>query len=280
MAANTGIPSAGMAMGNITLDQGTVISSVGDPAFGDGSGSGGPISIRGGQLIATGATIITSPAAGSAGSGGAITIDVAGSATFTDSFVQTAPVPFSFAGSAGAVSITANESLSMTNTFIDASSQQAGGNGGPVTFITNGSLSLTDSFIGTGAYDTSAPGNGGDVTISGKDVTFNNSGIGTDVSPLFPTSPIRLNSPEIRPGTVTVTGENSVTFSGSLFGDPGIAVINTNAFGTLLDGGLVTITAKTVNLSNGTIVASVAHSELLLPQVLGTAGRLKFVGTT
>ena len=152
----------------------------------------------------------------------------------------------------------------MTNTFIDASSQFAGGNGGAVKLHTDGSLILTDSFIGTGAYDTSAPGNGGAVSIVGKDVTFNNSGIGTDVSA---TNPAVSDTPalaEVRPGAVTVTGENSVTFSGSLFGDPGIAVINTNAFGTLLDGGSVTITGKTVNLSNGTIDAGVAHSEVLL----------------
>jgi large exoprotein involved in heme utilization and adhesion len=166
----------------------------------------------------------------------------------------------------------------MTNTSIDASSQFAGGNGGAVTLHTGGSLTLADSFIGTGAYDTSSPGNGGDVTIIGKDVTFNNSGIFTDVSA---TNPDVVNTPElaeVRPGAVNVTGTNSVTFSGSLFGDPGIAVVNTTAFGTLLDGGSVTITGKTVNLLNGTIDAGISHSEVLFSPSSGNGGTIEIRG--
>ena len=128
------------------------------------------------QLIALnvqmdGASIITSPAVGSIGKGGDVTISVTGSATFTDSQIQTNAVPdfVSFVGSAGVVSITADASLTMTNTRIDASSSFAGGDAGPVTLTSNGPISLTDSSISTSA---SAPGNGGAVTITGKDVTF------------------------------------------------------------------------------------------------------------
>ena len=242
VAADTGIPATGMALGTVTLDQGATLSTVGDLAFGDGSG--GAVSIRGGQFVAS------------------------------DSFIQTAPVAFSGAGSAGALFVTANDSLTMTNTFIDASSLGAGGDGGPVTLRTNGLLSLTDSFIGTGAYETSAPGNGGAVTIMGKNVTFNNSGVATDVI----VSSDVTNTPalgQVRPGSVTITAQDTVTFSGSLFGDPSIPVINATAFGTQLDAGSVTITGKTVNLSNGSIIADMNRGPIPSP---GNGGAIEIRG--
>jgi large exoprotein involved in heme utilization and adhesion len=162
----------------------------------------------------------------------------------------------------------------MTNTFIDASSQQAGGDGGAVTLRTNGSLSLTDSIIGTGAYETSAPGNGGAVTIMGKNVTFNNSGVGTDVT----VSSNVTDTPalgQVHPGAVTVTAENTVTFSGSLFGDPGIPVINAKALGTQLDAGSVTVTGKIVNLSNGSIFTDMERGPIPSP---GNGGAIEIRG--
>jgi filamentous hemagglutinin family protein len=249
VAADTAVPTPGMSLGTITLDHGTVLSTGGDLANGDGSG--GSVSIRGGQLVATGATIITSPAEGSVGSGGAVIVDVTGSATFIENQVITGPVAFSLAGSAGPVSIMANESLSMTNTTIDATSFFAGGDAGPVTLQTNGPLALTDSRILTFA---SAPGNGGTVTIMGKDVTFNNSGVFTDVDTgIFD---LTLDPPAlglVHPGAVTVTAQDTMTLSGSASGD---LIISATAFGTLLNAGSITITGKTVNLSNGRIDAS------------------------
>jgi len=270
VAADTGIPVAGMALGTITLDQGTLISTVSDLSFGDGSG--GAVSIRGGQFVATGATILTGPAEGSAGSGGPVTVDVTGSATFTDSFIQTGPVAFSGAGSAGTVSVTANDGLTMMNTIIDGSALLAGGDAGSVTLQTNGPLSLTDSIVGTTA---SAPGNSGAVTITGKDVTFARSGIFTDVdtgSFDLTTDPIMG---QVHPGTVTVTAENTVTFSGSLFGDPGIPVISATAFGTLLDAGSVTVAGETVNLSTGSIVANMNQGQIPSP---GNGGPIEIRG--
>jgi filamentous hemagglutinin family protein len=276
-AADTGIPAAGMSLGTITLDQGASLSTVGDLSVGDGSG--GAISIRGGQLMATSANISSGPAEGSAGSGGAITIDVTDSATFTDSFVNTAPVAFSFAGSAGPVSITAGNNLTMTNTFIDASSQFAGGDGGSVALTASGLVSLTDSFIGTGAYETSAPGNGGAVTISGKDVAFNNSSIGTDIN-ASPDVVSTASLGEVRPGSVNISAENTVTFSGSLFGDAGIPVINASALNTLMDLSPVKVTGRAVNLSNGTINVGIDNGSgagLVSP---GNAGTIEIRGNT
>ena len=65
VAADTGIPISGMALGTITLGQGTTLSTVSDLSVGDGSG--GAISIRGGQLVATGVTLQTTSAEGSPG---------------------------------------------------------------------------------------------------------------------------------------------------------------------------------------------------------------------
>src|SRR5206468_7788963 len=135
VAANSLLPAAGMVLGTVTLDPGTFLSTAGDSSF--ENGSGGSISIRGGQFVSTGAMIITSPAASSTGSGGDLTVNVTGSATFTDSFIQTADgfqedgVTPRRAGPAGAVSITANDSLSMTNTFIVTNTVSAAGSSGP-----------------------------------------------------------------------------------------------------------------------------------------------------
>ena len=246
VAADTGVPAAGMALGTVTLGQGTILDTSGDTSFGDGSGSGGTISIRGGQLIATAATITTNPAPGSTGVGGDVTIAVTGSASFTDSLIQTGPIAdfVNFVGSAGAVSIAADASLTMTNTTIDTSTYGGGGNSGAVTLKTNGSLSLTDSFISTGS---SAPGNGGAVTITGKDVALNNSGIFTDVFTDFSDLASDPAMGQVHPGTVTITAQNTVTLSGTLGGDPTIATISATSFGTFADAGSIAITGRTVN---------------------------------
>ena len=275
--ANSLTPEAGMALGTITLDPGTGISTAGDPLF--GNGSGGSISIRGGQFVATAATIITSPAALSTGSGGDVTVSVTGSATFTDNtFIQTADgvqqdgiTPLN-AGPAGAVSITANDSLSMTNTVIDTSTVSATGNSGLVTLTTNGPLSLTDSYIYT---ISSGSGNGGEVSIAGKDVTLTRAAIQTDVD----TGGVNLITTQaagqVHPGAVTVTAENTVTFSGSFNDDLGFPVISAMAFGTLPNAGSVTITGKTVNLSNGTIAASMFSGQIPSP---GNGGAIEIRG--
>jgi len=274
VAANSLMPAAGMVLGTVTLDPGTVISTAGAPLF--GAGSGGSIFIRGGQFVATGATIFTSPAALGTGSGGDVTVSVTGSATFTHTFIQTNDglqqdgVTILHAGPAGAVSITANDSLSMTNTFIDTSTVFATGNSGPVTLTTNGPLSLTDSIIYT---ISSGSGNGGAVTIAGKDVTLTRDSIQTDVDIGNFNLPPTPASGQVHPGTVTVTAENMVTFSG-IFGEL-VPVISATAAGTLLDAGSVTITGKTVNLSNGTIFASMSKGPLPSP---GNGGAIEIRG--
>jgi filamentous hemagglutinin family protein len=268
VAASSLMPAAGMVLGTVTLDPGTIISTAGDPSF--GNGSGGPISIRGGQFVATGTTIITSPytdlvSFSSTGSAGDITVNVTGTATIADSVIQTNSLD---AGNAGAVSLAAKSDLTLTNSFIDSTSTSdegkvfainhsgtvsALGNGGAVTLTTDGTLSMTDSFIATVASDS---GNAGSVTATAKDLTLERSGVFAfvDVSHLDVSGTPAFG--KVRSGAVTLTGQNSVTLLGLLMTDQ---IINTTANGTLLDASPITITGTTVNIQGGTIDASVSN---------------------
>ncbi len=206
-----------------------------------------------------------------------MTISLTGSATFSDTFIQTSdgvqPDGTTLnAGPAGALSINADGSLTMTNTFIDTSTVSATGNSGPVTLTTNGLLSLTDSFIFTVS---SGSGNGGAVTIAGKDVTLIRDGVQTDVDTGVFNLTTTPAAGQVHPGAVTVTAENTVTFSGSFSGDPGIPVISTVAFGTLVDAGQVMITGKTVNLSDGLIDLSIHNRDIVSP---GSGGAIEIRG--
>ena len=259
VAADTGVPAPGMALGNITLGQGTNLSTAGDSSFGDGSG--GQVSIRGGQLVATGVTINTSPFTDfvniSTGSGGEVTVNVTGSAMSADSLIQTSSF---LAGGAGAVSIAANDSLTLTNSFIDSGTSGGHGDSGPATLTTNGPLSLTDSVIVT-LSDVS--GNSGAVTVTGKDVALNGVLIAAAVSS-DPNSGLAM----VRSGAVTVTAENSLTLSST----PNISsFIGATATATLLDAGAVTITGKTVNLSNGTVDVTMSNAGFVISPGKGGA---------
>ncbi len=259
VVADTGVPAPGMALGNITLGQGTILSTAGDLVIRDGSG--GPVSIRGGQFVAAGANIITSPAEMSAGSGGVVTIAVSDSATLTETSILTNSL---FAGDAGAISITADASLAITNTIIDSTTLLALGDSGAVTLTTNGPLSMTDSTITTRS---DFSGNGGAVTVTGMDVLMDRVHVITDVF-----SVPGLGPDMVRPGAVTVTAQDTITISGLHANDQ---ILTANAEGTLLDAGSVTITGKTVNLSNGTINVAMANSELVSP---GNGGAIEIRG--
>jgi len=313
VTTDTAEPAAGMALGTITLDQNT-LSTVGDFSFGDGSG--GAVSIRGGQLVATGATITTSAAEGSGGSGGAVAVSVSDSASLTDVAILTNSIS---AGGAGAVSITADNGLTATNAFIDSSAVSALGDSGPVTLTSNGPLSMTDStiltfsdgsgnagpvsltgdlllsnvLIATGAF---FGGNAGSVTLTGlPNVSLvNGFGINADV--------VGDGTTASRPGAVTLTAaDGTVTLSGlSIFE----SFISTTASDTLADGSSVKITGATVNLLNGAIDVFTSNDVVTpssggdieirgedvsltqfqlrsgnvgTPQSIGTGGRIRFL---
>ena len=261
VAADTVVPAPGVALGTITFDQGTVLSTVGDSSFVDGSG--GSVSIRGGQLVATGTNIVTSPAEGSAGSGGQVTIVVSDSATLTEASILTNSLS---AGDAGTISITADASLAITNTTIDSTTVLALGDSGAVTLTTTGPLSMTESTINTRS---DFSGNGGVVTVTGMDVIMDRAHIITDVFSIP-----GLGPDMVRPGAVTVTAQDTVTISGLNANDP---IITASAEATLLDAGTVTITGKTVNLSNGTVDVTMSNADVVSP---GNGGRSIYGVTT
>lgn len=261
VSADTAVPIRGMALGTITLDQDTVLSTVGDSSFMDGGG--GSVSIRGGQFVAVGASIVTSPAEGSAGSGGVVTIAVSDSATLSEASVLTNSL---LAGGAGAVSITADTSLAITNTTIDSTTVLALGDSGAVTLTTTGPLSVTDSTINTRS---DLSGNGGAVTVTGMDVILERVRVITDVFSIP-----GLGPDLVRPGAVTVTAQDTVTISGLHADD---TIITATAEATLLDAGSVTITGKTVNLSNGKVDASIFDGGIVSP---GNGGAIEIHGNT
>ena len=230
VAADTGIPAPGMALGIITLGEGTIISSAGDPSFGDGSG--GAISIRGGQLVATGASILTNPTFGSTGQGGAVTIAVTDSASFINSTIDASSL--SANGDGGSVSVTGSnltlqDSTIMTGVFGDGITPITGG-GGAVTLTGTESVTLTRSSIHTDTFFSN--GNAGAVTFMAPIVTVEESFISTSVLGDGIT-PITASG-----GAVTLSGTNSISLQRSS--------ISTETFETEGNSGAVTITAPTI----------------------------------
>ena len=110
------------------------------------------------------------------------------------------------------------------------------------------------------------------MTITGKDVTLNNSSMFTLVN--LGSFNLTIDDPAlglVHPGAVTITAENTVSISGSFVPDI-VPTINAGAFGTLVDAGSVIIAGKTVNLSNGAIDVSMHEGEIPSPGNSGNAG--------
>ena len=182
VAADTAVPAPGMALGTITLGEGTVLSTAGDPSFRDGSG--GSVSIRGGQFVATDAQILTGPAMGSIGQGGAVTISTTDSASFTNLTVDTSS--FLAGGNAGVITV-AGSQVSLQDTFLLAGADRRRHDNktaeGDVTLTGTASVSLTRSIIATATF--SSNGNGGAVTlmapiVSLEEGSFINTGVAGD----------------------------------------------------------------------------------------------------
>jgi filamentous hemagglutinin family protein len=229
VAADTAVPEPGTALGNITLDQGTILSTEGDPLFGDGNG--GSVSIRGGQFVATGAQILTGPAMGSVGQGGAVTIATTDSLSFTSSFIDTSS--FFAGGNAGAITVSGSQ-VNLQDTFLVAraeSDSTTTGSGGDVALTGTAGVSLTGSRIQTDTFFSN--GNGGAVTLTAPIVSLKeSSGITTGVFGDGAT-PITASG-----GAVTLSGTTSISLQRS--------TISTVASETQGNSGAVTITAPLV----------------------------------
>ena len=294
VAADRGIPAVGMALGTVTLGQGTTLdTSYNSGASLIGDGSGGAISIRGGQFVATGATLLTNPDLSSTGQGGAVTITASGTASLAEGSSIDTSLNSPTNGDAGAVSIVASQ-VSLQDSFIQAhytGDVSTAGAGGAVTLTGTDSVTLTRAFVSTdsffsngGAVSLTAPtvvleesfvftgtfgrGNGGAVTLGDSgtsSVSMTRSGIATD------TSKTTGNS-----GPVTING-STVTIIDNFFGSPSISTNTQNNVGdpNAGNGGDIVITGTNVTFSDFAQIQSVAAS----PGTFSKGGTIRITGS-
>ena len=264
VVANTAVPEPGMALGNITLGQGTILSTVGNPSV--DNGSGGVVSIRGGQLVATGAQILTGPAVGSMGQGGTVTIATTDSASFTNSTIDASS--FFSGGNAGAITVTGSQvRLQDTRLLAKAESDGTGTNsGGNVNLAGTASVNLTRSIIATDTFFSN--GNGGTVTLMAPIVSMEEgSFIKTDILGDGIT-PITASG-----GAVTLAGTTSISLERS--------GISTKSFETEGNSGAVKITAPIVMIVGGPDTRSVvtSTSSFSVNPNAGNGGEIEIKGT-
>jgi filamentous hemagglutinin family protein len=267
VTADTGIPASGLALGTVTLAPGTILDTTGDSSVGDGSG--GAISIRGGQLLSSGATMLTSPAFGTTGQGGAVTITASDIASLTDGSTITTSST-SPNGDAGAVSINGSQvilqdSVIFTEYIGDGTTS---GSAGAVTFTGTESVVLIRTGIATDFSNTD--GNGGAVSMTAPNITLEDSFIltGNTFQPQLPFITIGGSA-----GAVTLTGESSVTLTRS--------GIDTSTVATTGDSGGISITAPTVTIADvgPTFLTLDAGTRLSDNPTVGNAGDI-FIGGT
>ncbi len=177
--------------------------------------------------MATGATILTSPAFGSTGQGGGVSITVTDTASHTDnSTIMTSSS--SPNGNAGPVNITASQLILQDSAIFSeyAGDGTTAGNGGAVTLTGTDSVAVTRSGILTDTFFSN--GNGGPISLTAPIVTLEDSFLFTGTSG------------EGSGGAVTLAGTSSVSVTrGS---------ISTVTVDTTGNSGSVTITAPTITM--------------------------------
>lgn len=169
-------PTAGMAMGNMRLADGSLVSASGE--------AGGNIKIRGGSLVIEESTLSANSIA-VGGNPTAIDISLSGSLTITNSTVPALIARTTGEGDAGGIRIRAQNFSAVSGTddttfaLIDTHTSAAG-RAGDVTIVTD---SLSAHMAGAGAFlidsGTSAQGNGGNVAINSTSLDLQNSNINT-----------------------------------------------------------------------------------------------------
>lgn len=302
VTAPTFLPTPGMTMGNILLSQGTIVDVSGDAA--------GTIRIRGGQfelnnaalnadtgntngaeaaidILLTGDMFISSdsvPAmtARSYGDGNAGSISVASAKIQAVSLLpdDTALIDTHTegAGHAGSVTLNTGEQTFTGNPgffdFFIMSGTAGEGNGGSVT-VNADNIHLESARIDTGDAILGGSGSGGQVTFTGRDMTFDFVSIVTD------SHNARGGNILLSGRDITITNESSIGMLG-LLGESTLTInardfalrdssllLNQTALGT---GGGTTLTVQNAVFTNGSRVASQTSGD-------ADAGFIKLIAT-
>jgi filamentous hemagglutinin family protein len=267
VTADTGIPASGLALGTVTLAPGTILDTTGDSSVGDGSG--GAILIRGGQIVSSGATMLTSPAFGTTGEGGAVTITASDIASLTDGSTITTSST-SPNGDAGAVSINGSQVILQDGVIFTEyiGDGTTSGSAGAVTFTGTESVVLIRAGIATDFSNTD--GNGGAVSMTAPNITLEDSFLltGNTFQPQLPFITIGGSA-----GAVTLTGESSVSLTRS--------GIDTSTVATTGNSGAISITAPTVAITDvgPTFLTLDTGTRLSDTPTVGNAGDIYIGGT-
>jgi filamentous hemagglutinin family protein len=263
VVADSGITTAGMVLGTVSLGQGTILSTASDLLFGDSGG--GSITIRGGQFVAAGATMLTNPAFGSTGQGAAVTIAATGPASIADSFIDTHSDAAN--GGGGDVSVSASDltlerTTIMTGVFGDGITPVAGSGGAMSLSATTGSLSLTDSALDTSGFFAAG---GGAVNLTGTEsvvltrstvhtdvispISNGNSGTAIVAAPVISLEDSFISTQFVGDGLTQVTGNSgAITMTGTTSISLLRSSLATDSFETQGNSGAVSITAPAVTI--------------------------------
>jgi filamentous hemagglutinin family protein len=245
-----GMSGAGSPADSIDIsgtDSGIVSDTIGTAHSGDVAVHARTITLREGAVIQTGTSINT-------GAGGNVTIDantltISGQARITS---------LSAAGNAGQVAITANQ-LTMNNVSIESSTSSSGRGGDVVLNV--GTMNLSNR--ATINSSTSEAGQAGDITIAGGTITLNS---GSTISSASTGTEPTVNfdgttTPPGRAGTITITASGDVSSNAG--------TITTSAEANR--GGDILITARNLQLSNGTLINANSNGPLTVTQLVSDA---------
>jgi filamentous hemagglutinin family protein len=251
VSVDTAVPEPDIALGNITLGQGTLLSTVSDLSL--GNRSGGSVSIRGGQLVAMGA-IIDTRTDSTGGNSGAITLATNGSLSLTDSIISTSS---SSSGNGGAVTVTGMD-VTMDRVRIIADVSSTPGLGpdmvrpGAVTVTAQNTVTISGLGPDQPIITTAADGtllDAGPVKISGKTVNLSNGLIDANISASGVISPGNGGTIEIRGNNINLTQFQLKSIASGIPESSGTG-------GSILLRGVDSIRADNLQLTASTVTAN------------------------
>ena len=231
--------------GAVTMDGGSSLlgSGVFSNTVGTNSGNAGQVAITAASLAMADGTIV-STSTGGAGSGGAVTVDVAGALSVGNFAIITSNANPRSTGNAGRVSVTAG-SLSLSGVGQIATTTFGAGNGGDVTVDVAGALTIDgrDQGVPSGILSHANPGstgNAGRVAVSAGSLSVTNGG--------------EISTSTFGPGN---GGNVSVNVAGALALAGQNTVINSNANrGATGNAGTVAIAAGSLTVQDGAQIAT------------------------